>query len=112
MATAASDVPHYGGFSRFELELEFVQCLANPAYLNYLAVQNMFDKPDFVAYLGYLQYWKEPKYVKYLHYPGPTLRALELLQHERFRQEILTPNLTNFMTLEGLKNAVPPAYKD
>lgn len=83
MATAASDVPHYGGFSRFELELEvrpapascqssltdssqFVQCLANPAYLNYLAVQKMFDKPDFVAYLGYLQYFKQPNYVKYL----------------------------------------------
>jgi mediator of RNA polymerase II transcription subunit 31 len=43
-----------------------VQCLANPVYLNYLAVQKMFDKPEFVAYLGYLQYFREPKYSKYL----------------------------------------------
>lgn len=35
-------------------------------YLNYLAVQKMFDKPDFVAYLSYLQYFKQPAYVKYL----------------------------------------------
>ena len=45
---------------------QFVQCLANPMYLNYLAVQKMFDKPDFVAYLSYLQYFKQPAYVKYL----------------------------------------------
>lgn len=45
---------------------EFVQCLASPAYLNYLASQNMFDNPDFVAYLAYLQYFKDPKYTKYL----------------------------------------------
>jgi mediator of RNA polymerase II transcription subunit 31 len=84
-ATPTSTEPRYGGFSRFELELEvrplheapfpptnnvpqFAQCLANPAYLNYLAVQKMFDKPDFVAYLGYLQYFKEPKYAKYLQW--------------------------------------------
>ena len=40
-------------------------------------------------------------------HPGPTLRALELLQQERFRKEILNPNLLNFMTMEGLKSAVP-----
>ncbi|KAF2249101.1 mediator of RNA polymerase II transcription subunit 31 [Trematosphaeria pertusa] len=106
-AAPSPDVPPYGGFSRFELELEFVQCLANPAYLNYLAVHKVFDKPEFVAYLGYLQYFKQPKYAKYLHHPGPTLRALELLQQERFRREILSPNLMNYMTIEGLKNAVP-----
>ncbi|KAF1996545.1 SOH1-domain-containing protein [Amniculicola lignicola CBS 123094] len=97
----------YGGFSRFELELEFVQCLANSVYLNYLAVQKTFDKPEFVAYLAYLQYFKQPKYAKYLHHPGPTLRALELLQQERFRQEILHPNLVEVMMMEGLKNALP-----
>lgn len=40
-------------------------------------------------------------------HPGPTLRALELLQQERFRKEILNPNLLNLMTVEGLKHAVP-----
>ncbi|ORY12494.1 mediator complex, subunit Med31 [Clohesyomyces aquaticus] len=105
--STATDRDDYGGFTRFELELEFVQCLANPAYLNYLATQKLFDKPEFVAYLGYLQYFTQPKYSKYLHHPGPTLRNLEMLQVEKFRQEILTPNLMNFMTMEGLRNAVP-----
>ncbi len=45
-----------------------MQCLANPAYLNYLAQQKILDKPDFVAYLGYLQYFKEPKYSKFLQW--------------------------------------------
>ncbi|KAF2176457.1 SOH1-domain-containing protein [Zopfia rhizophila CBS 207.26] len=106
-STSTSDEPHYGGYTRFELELEFVQCLANPAYLHYLATQKMFDKADFVAYLGYLQYFKQPKYSKYLQHPGPTLRTLELLQQERFRQATLDPHLVHMMTMEGLKNAVP-----
>ncbi|KAL1797570.1 hypothetical protein ACET3X_004176 [Alternaria dauci] len=105
------DVPGVGGYSRFELELEFVQCLANPVYLNYLAQQKTLDKPEFVAYLGYLQYFKDPKYIKFLHHPGPTLRALEWLQQERFRQDILAPGLMDRLVIEGQRNAVP-ANKD
>jgi hypothetical protein len=45
-----------------------VQCLANPVYLNYLATQKYFEKPEFVAYLDYLQYFAEPKYIKFLQY--------------------------------------------
>ncbi|KAH7135648.1 mediator of RNA polymerase II transcription subunit 31 [Dendryphion nanum] len=103
----ATEERRYGGYSRFELELEFVQCLANPAYLNYLAMQKMFDKPEFLAYLDYLQYFKEPKYAKYLFYPGPTLRTLELLQQASFRRDIASPNLVDAMSLEVYKNAVP-----
>ncbi|CAO2653173.1 Nn.00g025840.m01.CDS01 [Neocucurbitaria sp. VM-36] len=102
-----ADVPGYGGYTRFELELEFVQCLANPVYLNYLASQKTLDKPEFVAYLSYLQYFKDPKYAKFLHHPAPTLRALELLQQERFRQEILAPGLVDRLVIEGQRNAVP-----
>lgn len=43
---------------RFELELEFVQSLANPFYLQTLAQQNVLSKPTFVRYLKYLMYWK------------------------------------------------------
>ncbi|KAF4595238.1 Mediator of RNA polymerase II transcription subunit 31 [Ophiocordyceps camponoti-floridani] len=74
--------PLYGGYSRFEMELEFVQSLANPFYLNHLASQKLLTQPAFIAYLAYLQYWASPPYVKYLVYPGPTLRNLELLQQE------------------------------
>ncbi|KAF2824796.1 mediator of RNA polymerase II transcription subunit 31 [Ophiobolus disseminans] len=106
-AQDSADVPRHGGYTRFELELEFVQCLANPVYLNYLATQKYFDKPEFVAYLSYLQYFKEPKYIKFLHHPGPTIQALELLQQERFRQDIIIPAVMNRMQLEGQRNAVP-----
>ncbi|KAI4628783.1 suppressor of hpr1 [Alternaria metachromatica] len=108
----AQHVPGVGGYSRFELELEFVQCLANPVYLNYLAQQKTLDKPEFVAYLGYLQYFKDPKYTRFLHHPGPTLRALELLQQERFRQDILAPGLMDRLVIEGQRNAVPPAKRE
>lgn len=46
--------------------IQFVQCLSNPLYLNYLATQKLLDNPEFVAYLDYLQYFGEPKYIKYL----------------------------------------------
>ncbi|KAF2275460.1 SOH1-domain-containing protein [Westerdykella ornata] len=105
---AAAPEPQYGGYSRFELELEFVQCLANPAYLHYLARQKLLEKPEFVAYLAYLQYFKEPQYIKHLQHPGPTLRALELLQQERFRKDIADLNVLNFMTIQWLENAIPP----
>ncbi|KAI9664082.1 MAG: suppressor of hpr1 [Bathelium mastoideum] len=101
-----SGEPQYGGFSRFELELEFVQALANPWYLNYLATQKYLDDPAFIAYLDYLQYFSQPKYLKYLSYPGPTLRTLELLQQERFRKDILMPNTVAQLIEEGVKASI------
>lgn len=98
--------PKYGGFTRFEIELEFVQSLANPHYLNHLAAQKLLQQPAFVEYLKYLQYWSRPPYVKYLAYPGPTLRNLELLQQEQFRKDIISPNLVQMMVTEGVKAAV------
>jgi mediator of RNA polymerase II transcription subunit 31 len=38
-------------------------------------------------------------------YPGPTLRALELLQQEAFRKDILNPMLVQQMMVEGLEAA-------
>ena len=40
-------------------------------------------------------------------HPGPTLRALELLQQEPFRQQLLSPALLQALTDEGIKHAVP-----
>ena len=51
---------------RFELELEFVQCLANPEYLNWLAQTQHFDDAAFVKFLAYLQYWHRPEYSHYI----------------------------------------------
>ncbi|KAI6032769.1 SOH1-domain-containing protein [Pisolithus orientalis] len=72
---------------RFELELEFVQSLANPYYLQSLAQQNILDQPAFANFIEYLQYWREKDYARFIHYPH-ALHHLELLQHGRFRAEI------------------------
>lgn len=82
-----------------------MQSLSNPLYLNHLAVEKLLDDASFVAYLKYLRYFKEPQYLKYLQYPGPTLRALELLQQEAFRRDILAPATVDAMIREGFEAA-------
>ncbi|KYQ96711.1 putative mediator complex subunit 31 [Tieghemostelium lacteum] len=72
---------------RFIMELEFVQCLSNPKYLNFLAQNRYFQDKAFINYLSYLLYWKKPKYAKYIVYPQ-CLYFLDLIQEERFRQEL------------------------
>lgn len=52
--------------ARFELELEFVQSLANPFYLHSLAQQNILSQPAFVNFLEYLLYWKEKEYARFI----------------------------------------------
>ena len=115
--------PKFGGFTRFEIELEvsfpppspsslqlthfqFVQSLASPFYLNPLASQILLEDPAFIAYLQYQQYWTHPPYLKYLMYPGPTLKHLELLQQERFRREIIDPGVMMALAGEGSKAAM------
>ncbi|GBG68721.1 hypothetical protein CBR_g3263 [Chara braunii] len=79
-----------GGKQRFLLELEFVQCLANPAYINYLAQNRYFDNPSFINYLKYLLYWTKPEYAKFIVYPH-SLFFLEMLQSKQFRTAIAFP---------------------
>ncbi len=90
---------------RFELELEFVQALANPYYLQSLAQQNILSQPAFINYLEYLLYWKEKDYARFILYVSRSctllvlswftrrsyphaLHHLELLQNAQFRAEI------------------------
>lgn len=99
----------YGGFEdgevpetedkqrlRFQVELEFVQCLANPNYLNFLAQRGYFKDQAFINYLKYLLYWKEPDYARYLKYPM-CLYFLDLLQYEHFRREVVSSQCTKFI---------------
>lgn len=102
---------------RFTLELEFVSSLANPYYLSHLAVTypgllgisgdgdgDSSDAQAFAAYLAYLySYWKKPEYAQFLTHPGPTLRALRLLQEESFRRDIILPQV-----IEGLVGVSVP----
>lgn len=78
------------GRQRFLLELEFVQCLANPTYIHYLAQNRYFEDEAFIAYLKYLQYWQRPEYMKFIMYPH-CLFFLELLQNANFRNAMAHP---------------------
>lgn len=101
-AGGTASAARYGGHDRFTLELEFVQMLGNPQYLQHLADKKLLENDEFVAYLDYLRYFKDPKYLRYLQYPGPTLRALELLQEEQFRKDILSPEVMGRVFQAGL----------
>jgi mediator of RNA polymerase II transcription subunit 31 len=74
---------------RFLLDLEFVQFLANPSYLQYLATHEAkyFTDERFAKYLKYLLYFKDPKYSQYIQYPH-SLFVLDLLQDETFRSQV------------------------
>lgn len=74
--------------TRFETDLEFVQCLANPFYLQTLAQQSILSSPAFLGYLEYLQYFKQPRYARFIQYPQ-CLHHLELcVKSESFREAI------------------------
>ena len=87
--------------NRFELELEFVQSLASPAYLHYLATNpssddhNWLDDPEFIDFLRYLlKTWSRPEYNQYLVYPQ-ALYFLEWMLHHR-REEWAQVGFRNF----------------
>ncbi|GAB0491784.1 hypothetical protein MMPV_003039 [Pyropia vietnamensis] len=72
---------------RFEVELEFVQCLSTPAYLQFLAQNRYFEDPAFLRYLSYLSYWRRPEYARFLTHPS-CLYFLGALRHPSFRAAI------------------------
>ncbi|KAI5804352.1 mediator complex, subunit Med31 [Geopyxis carbonaria] len=77
--------------TRLEVELEFVQCLANPYYLTHLAHNKYLEDECFIAYLEYLEYFRKPEYAKLLTYPVYSLGALTLLKQAQFRADIANP---------------------
>ncbi len=81
-------------FIQFQIELEFVQLLANPFYLRYLAQHKYFEDKSFVNYLKYLRYWKRPEYAKFILYPH-CLHYLDQLQDEEFRDACASGNFTD-----------------
>jgi mediator of RNA polymerase II transcription subunit 31 len=107
--TSPSSDPRTLNRARFELELEFVQSLANPFYIHSLAQQNILEQPTFINFLKYLLYFKEKDYARFIQsdfgvhiimliilmftcvrscsYPH-ALHHLDLLQHARFRSEM------------------------
>lgn len=96
---------------RWEVELEFVQSLANTQYLSYLVQQGYLKSPEFLNYIKYLQYWKSNKYSKLLVYPD-CLHILTLLQIEQFRIDITNQNLTNALFIDMVDYWKEEIYKE
>lgn len=121
VATRSPAADDFQGHSRFVLELEFIELLSNPYYIFHLAstpasalaplslsihspstetasspnnhtqTSSLFHQPEFVAYLHYLTYWKQRQYLKFLRHPDTSLRMLELLGSEKFREDVCGP---------------------
>ncbi|KAJ3172224.1 hypothetical protein HDU88_007042 [Geranomyces variabilis] len=113
----ADDEPEDLARKRFQLELEFVQCLANPQYLQFLAQQHYFSDPAFLNYLAYLRYWQQPQYATYITYPY-ALHILDLLQHPAFRHACSAADTTRFIHEKEYwhwrtyrKNRMPEAHQ-
>ena len=82
---------------RFILELEFVEMLASPQYLHFLAQSRYLSQPAFLNYLAYLQYWHNPEYLPFIAHPH-ALYFLDLLHvSEAFRSACLNPAFINLM---------------
>eukprot|EP00746_Dinoflagellata_sp_MGD_P167616 gnl/MRDRNA2_/MRDRNA2_98395_c0_seq1.p1 gnl/MRDRNA2_/MRDRNA2_98395_c0~~gnl/MRDRNA2_/MRDRNA2_98395_c0_seq1.p1 ORF type:complete len:629 (+),score=141.04 gnl/MRDRNA2_/MRDRNA2_98395_c0_seq1:78-1964(+) len=75
---------------RFIEEAEFVQALANPAYIHWLATQGFLEDSAFIRFLEYLRYWEGPPWVEHLAYPQ-CLRMLDMLQNASFRGKLRRP---------------------
>lgn len=83
--------------TRFEMELELMNCLASPEYLHYLAQGGYLDDPAFLRFLEYLQYFKRPEYAKFITYPH-CLAMLDLLvNNPPFRKEIAHVSFRDFV---------------
>lgn len=76
---------------RFIEELEFVQFLANPDYVHWIARQGYFEEPAFVKFLEYLRYWRNPPYVYHVAFPQG-LSMLEMLMDSSFRCQLHRPD--------------------
>lgn len=90
--------------NRFELELEFVQALASPAYLHYLATttnddgESLLLDADFRRFLMYLQTtWAcDPEYTKFITYPHSLYFLDLLITSESFCREMMNVQFRNF----------------
>jgi mediator of RNA polymerase II transcription subunit 31 len=75
---------------RFTCELEFIELLANPWYLQHLAQHKYFDDANFLRYLDYLSYWSLPAYARHVTHTH-ALAFLEMLRSPAFRAQLLVP---------------------
>lgn len=80
--TATKDEEEELPSNRFELELEFLQSLASPAYIHFLATNALEDGGSLADLQPFLRYLRDtytrPDYVRFIQYPQ-ALFFLDLL---------------------------------
>lgn len=81
---------------RFTLELEFIELLSNPYYVQYLVQSqyNYMTDQRFVTYLQYLLYWTTPQYIHYISHTY-SLYMLTQLQSSEYRDLLCNTNTNN-----------------
>ncbi len=82
---------------RLQIEFEFVQNLANPTYLHFLAQNKFLEDEKFINFLTYLQYWKQPEYCKCLVFPQCLAFLDALVNNADFRAKLAHANFRNFV---------------
>lgn len=85
---------------RFESDLEFIQSLANPMYLNYLAQNQFFNDKTFMNYLDYLEYFRQAEYSQFLVYPLCLHFLMLCRESESFRATISNPDQARMISEE------------
>lgn len=70
-------------FRKFELDLEFVQALGDPLYIEQIVSRGYTREKEFLEYLRYLRYFKSPEFIMFVKHPEG-LKYLELLQQPEF----------------------------
>ena len=79
---------------RLMMDLQFLDCLADPFYLPTLVIppqpqqQPLLKQPEFLNYLQYLTYFKSPQYVYLVKFPH-SLYVLDQLLTVEFREQLL-----------------------
>lgn len=94
------DIENQKEVMRFQQELEFVLCLANPRYIYSLAQRNYFGDAKFINFLKYLLYWCEPEYARFVRFPQ-SLQFLRYLQDPDFRKYV--SNFANIIHIEQIQ---------
>lgn len=84
------------------MELEFVQLLANPTYLQYLSHEEYFNKPEFKNYLKYLKYWNTKPYNTFIIYPY-CLEILNMIQNPKWHTILSDPKFITWLHKEEFK---------
>ena len=76
---------------RFLVELEFVQNLANPKYLQYLAQNRYFQDDQFMNFLRYLRYFQQVEYARHLVFPQCLAFLDALVSRPQFVEDLANP---------------------